>query len=233
MRRILIADASRLFCEALTECLGDDLDIRSCYTGDRVLDMVREDVPDLLVLDLGLPFMDGLTILRTLYTAGYRIPVLALTTCFASDYVLQKLVDYGVAYIFAKPCSVVAVTTVVREILSGERPGRESSDRDLHSLPMSLGFQVNFSGYPCVAEALRLYRQNTSQQITKELYPMVAKTCGGTASRVERAIRSTVRKAWECRNEAVWSLYFPEDTVPSNTRFLARIAMSLENEIKD
>ena len=84
--------------------------------------------------------------------------------------------------------------------------------------------------------------RDPAQQVTKELYPKVAKTLGGNGTQVERLIRTAIAKAFEQRNEAVWARYFSpnRDGVwerPSNTEFITalaeRVALDMKNGLVD
>ena len=78
-------------------------------------------------------------------------------------------------------------------------------------------------------------RENPNQSITKELYPNVAKICGGTSGRVEKAIRNVIHDAWLRRDERNWAILFPPDrqgrvSVPTNSEFITRIAFGGQNK---
>jgi len=73
--RIVIADDHPIFRDGLRKLLSleDDFDVvGEARDGNEVLEIVRQGEPDVLLLDLRMPGMDGLTVLQNLKTAGCR-----------------------------------------------------------------------------------------------------------------------------------------------------------------
>ena len=64
LRKLLIADSSEIFTGALTAALGDRFDIHVCGDGPSALDALQQEQPDILILNLLLPYKDGLTFCR-------------------------------------------------------------------------------------------------------------------------------------------------------------------------
>lgn len=104
-----------------------------------------------------------------------------------------------------------------------------SSQNQLRCTLRQLGFSAHHSGYRLVAEAIALYRQNTAQSITKELYPALAKQFPAySATNIERTIRYAINEAWEHGPREQWQQYFPHLTkAPANACFIATLAEEL------
>ncbi len=82
-------------------------------------------------------------------------------------------------------------------------------------------------------KALACFLEDTGQSVTKELYPTLAKRLGISAQAVEKAIWTEIHKAWSCRNESVWRMYFRWDCCggiprPTNSAFLSGLAAHLQ-----
>ena len=77
--KLLIAEGTEAFRIALVEMLGDVYQIRTCAEGNGALDLIRSFQPDLVLLDLMLPGLDGITILERAVASGLRPTVLATT----------------------------------------------------------------------------------------------------------------------------------------------------------
>lgn len=98
----------------------------------------------------------------------------------------------------------------------------------LHKLELN----VKLTGYRCLICAIPMVADNPSV-LLKEIYPDIAKQCCLSDYRcVERTIRSAIWKAWENRDDAVWSQYFPRNKAgeiirPTNKEFIARLAEEL------
>lgn len=222
--KILIADPSSVLCEALKEQLKCNHSVVCCNDGQDVIPMIAEHRPQLLVLGLELPNMDGLTILRTVRSAGMKMRVLAMTS-LVNSYVVHALSQFDVGYVLKKPCSVCTALSHVYDMIHYD----EQMPDDITAQLLVLGLRMNLGGFTCVHHAIRLLRQNPDQSLTKELYPNVARICGGTPQRVERAIRGVIRDAWMHRDERVWRAFFTVSrqgviALPTNGDFIVRMA---------
>jgi two-component system response regulator (stage 0 sporulation protein A) len=229
--KLLIAEGNEAFRMALAELLGDVYDLRLSGEGNEAMELLYSFRPDLLLLDLMLPGLDGITILERAVAAGLRPMVLA-TTRFASEYTLEQAGLLGVCYVMKKPCDLRA--TVARLSDLGQRisqsPGAEADPRvQVSNLLVALGIETKWKGYGCLREAILLMARERDQSMTKELYPAVAKICGGDWESVERTCRSAIQKAWAKRDRRLWQLYFPGEGPegarrPSNRAFISRLA---------
>jgi len=85
-------------------------------------------------------------------------------------------------------------------------------------------------GYTQLCEAIPRFAQDTTQSITKDVYPYVAAQLGYPDWRaVESAIRDVIADTWENGNRDAWESYFPGYTsAPSNKRFIATLAEYLK-----
>lgn len=85
-------------------------------SGDEAVRIASRDEPDLLVLDVGLPGMDGFEVCRTLRDAGNQVPVVFLTARDAKEDMLQGFTKGGDDYI-TKPFSIDELVARVRAVL--------------------------------------------------------------------------------------------------------------------
>lgn len=224
--KILLADPSEIWCDALEDQLKSSYTVLRCTDGAEVLPMLTEHRPDLLVLSLELPHVDGLTLLQMIHACGISVRILA-TSCLYTDYALDILREFEVSHMVRKPCTVCSVLSQIYQLLHYEKD--RSNTADPESVLLFLGLRMHLSGYSCLVEGIRLLRENPEQCITKELYPDIAKICGGTSSRVEKAIRTVIRDAWIRRDDRNWAALFPPDrqgrvSAPTNNAFITRIA---------
>lgn len=229
--KLLIAEGNEAFRMALAEMLGDVYDLRLTCEGNEAIELLYSFRPDLVLLDLMLPGLDGITILERAVAADIRPMVLA-TTRFASEYTLEKAALLGVCYVMKKPCDLRAIVSRLSDLRQRicQNPGREPDPRvHVSNLLMALGVQTKWKGYNCLREAILLMARDRDQSITKELYPAVAKEYGCEWKSVEHACRSAIQKAWAERDQKLWQLYFPTDGMagakrPSNRAFISRLA---------
>lgn len=228
---ILIADSSDAFCSTLTSAFQGNYRIQTCRTGKEALEILQRTPPDVLILDLMLPELDGISLLQTIFLAGIHPAVLA-TTRLTNDYVIEATTRLGVEYLMMKPCDIYAIVSRVAD-LSKKRPRPSVSATDprtnISNLLVSLGISTKLRGYPYLREAILAMVSNPLQSITKELYPNVARQFDCNSAQVERSIRNAIQGAWSQRCDSVWSQVFPADDSgiiprPSNATFISQLA---------
>ncbi len=229
--KILIADASEDFRSTLSEMLQGTYHTRTADNGMQALHLLRTFLPDILVLDLMLPELDGITLLQKAVENGIQ-PMTLTTSRFYSDYAVESVAQLGVSYAMVKPCSVSATIARIADLSQRLRtPAFSSPDpRALVSNTLlRLGIATKLRGYGYLREAVMLLAKDPNQSITKELYPTVAAQFHGTAIQVERSIRSAIYTAWEHRDNQIWQLYFPANDSgsiprPTNAAVISRLA---------
>ena len=229
---VLIADSSEEFRHSLAQALQGNYRIQCCRTGKEALSILRNEVPDLFIMDLMLPELDGLTLLQQLHEMGIHPTVLA-TTRLVNDYVISATTKLGVEYLMIKPCDIRAIVGRVRDLSSQKqpRPTLSAPNRRTHVSNMltALGINSKLRGYNYLRVAILSMLENPMQSITKELYPAVARQLHCTPSQVERSIRNAIQQAWEKRNDDTWLQFFQgsEDGSvprPSNATFICHLA---------
>lgn len=234
MRKVLIADNSEDFASALADALRGTCFVRICSTGAQALEQLRNYRPDVLVMDVMLPELDGISLLQAAQAEDLMTNVLALTRS-AAPYITEALDRFGVGYIMMKPCKTEAVRERIMD-LSIELKPRLVSQPDMRNtvsnLLISLRVPTKLRGYGCTREAVLYLMRDPEMSITKELYPAVAQICDGNPVQVERAIRGAIKAAWKNQDDTVWPRYFQpcaDGTIPrpTNAAFLSRLADKL------
>lgn len=229
-RKLLIADEAEEFRLALAETLQGAYQIRTCGDGKEALSILRSYGPDVLVLDLMLPGLDGISLLHSAAISGI-CPVVLATSRYINEYVLEAATRLGVGYLVRKPCDILAVAARLSDLTKKLHPVTLQPDRRgcISETLLSLGIQPKLDGYRYLLEAIPLMAEDPRQSVTKELYPAVAKLCRCESGNVERSIRNAIHSAWKRRDDRVWRRYFPPDaggTVPrpSNAMFISCLA---------
>jgi two-component system, OmpR family, response regulator MprA len=115
--RVLIVDDDRSLRDALRRALSlGGYETVSAATGQEALTQVAEATPDALVLDIGLPDLDGLEVCRRLREDGNRVPVLMLTARDAIEDRIDGL-DAGADDYLVKPFDVGELKARLRALL--------------------------------------------------------------------------------------------------------------------
>lgn len=209
MQKILIADTSRAFCEAVAQAIPQTYQVITCWDGAQLPEILKSVQPDGLVLDLLLSGADGLYILETIYQAGLR-PAVLVTTAFYSDYIRVALERIQISEVLIKPCNPTHVAVRIADMVQTMQMRMFVSDESqAERFLRGLGFYPHLSGFPLLVSAICLLWENPNMSFTKELYPAVAQRCGGDWKQVEHAIRTCIQSAYKRRDDWIWQLYFP------------------------
>jgi two-component system response regulator (stage 0 sporulation protein A) len=237
MLKLLIADGTEEFRLALAEQLAGSFVIRCCHQGKQTMEMINSFRPDVMVLDLMLPELDGVSLLQELAEQN-AMPVVLATSRFTNDYVLEAAARYGVAYVMSKPCDIRATAARVRDLSARMKPAplaRPDTRTIVRNVLLSLNVPPKLRGYTYLLEAIVELMENPGQMVTKELYPTVGKRCYASRDQVERSIRSAIAVAYKNRNEQLWRQYFApsagmELSRPTNGTFITTLATRLAQD---
>jgi two-component system response regulator (stage 0 sporulation protein A) len=234
-QRLLVADSSVAFSCALSEKLAGAFELRICADGLQAREQLDKFSPDVLVVDMTLPGLDGISVLKAAGTMRKRPAMLALTR-FCSPFIENALGELGVDYLMYKPCDMTALTERIYDLMGSHVViPLVQTNTAAGNVLAALGITLNRKGYACTMDALELLRENMGLSMTKELYPMIAKRQRCSAASVERAIRGAVETAWLRRDEKIWRQYFTPSREgfvpkPTNAVFLRTLAERLERQ---
>ena len=234
----MIVDNSEEFRQALDQVLCDTYEVYHCSNGRQALETAPQINPDVIILDLMLTELDGVTLLHEIRRAGLRPMVLAVTRFF-NDYVLESAQELGIGYIIRKPCSLAAVRERVRDLcklLASNAPRPVDPAAFVSQRIKFLLFSPRHNGSAYLKEAVLMMWRQPGISLTKELYPGVGAMFGSSAPQVERSIRSAIQSAWNQRSPQDWGTLFPPGSDgtsqrPSNGAVIARLADDLREEL--
>lgn len=226
---VLIADDNKEFCNILNDYLLSQRDIvvtGIAKDGLEALKLIEEKQPDLVVLDIIMPHLDGLGVLERINSLGLeKTPRVIVLSAVGQDKITQRAITLGADYYVVKPFDMDVFTERIRQMFNStisEEPTNskptisvvegsksEDSSSDDNKEPMDLeveitsiiheiGVPAHIKGYMYLREAITMVvnAMELLSAITKELYPSIAKKYNTTASRVERAIRHAIEVAW-------------------------------------
>ncbi|GGC91215.1 stage 0 sporulation protein A [Thalassobacillus devorans] len=253
--KIGLADDNRELIKLLEDYFEDIKDVEvvgTSYNGKECLEMLKETTPDVLVLDIIMPHMDGLAVLSQLKQLELKKkPSVIMLTAFGQEEVTKKAVDLGASYFMLKPFDLDSLTDQIRQIHGSNDPiskaigtsSKAGQKPDLNTsithIIHEIGVPAHIKGYMYLREAISMVYNDIELlgSITKVLYPDIAKKYQTTASRVERAIRHAIEVAWNRGNvESISSLfgYTISNTKakPTNSEFIAMVADRLRLEHK-
>ena len=251
---VLIADSNQSLIDDLTKRLEEQEGFHVAGTatdGLQAAELLRTCKSDLLVLDLMLPKLDGVAVLKAANELEKR-PAAVVLAAYSSDYVNSILAELGTEYVIRRPCDLRAVVDRLRELRSAlfDRGGmtgplsRGPQDINVEAMVTSIiheiGVPAHIKGYQYMREAIMIAVNDMEaiNSITKVLYPQVAKTFQTTSSRVERAIRHAIEVAWDRGDIETLQRFFGYTVSnakgkPTNSEFIALIADKLQLQIKN
>ena len=242
---VLVADGSEDFCAQLSKSLQSSgyQVVGTATDGQSALEQIKASEPEVVILDLMLPKVDGITVLKSLPQKNR--PKLLLTAAFATDYVSSIVSSIGADYLMLKPIQPQALTERVEEILQANRSSerRRNPEMDIETMVTNviheIGVPAHIKGYQYLREAIIIAvgDMEVINAITKVLYPQVAKTFSTTPSRVERAIRHAIEVAWDRGDLDTLQRFFGYTVSntkgkPTNSEFIAMIADNLRLKYK-
>ena len=248
--KILIADGNEEFCEHLKKTLEQSYGyevVGIAADGEAAASILAATCPDVMILDLMLSKVDGMTILKQAHDMQKQ-PLSLVLTGFMTDYVASMAAALSVQYFMNKPCSFESVAERIHEIMGLESQLRAANPRKAElnveamvtSIIHEIGVPAHIKGYQYLREAIMIavHDMDVINAITKVLYPQVAKAFSTTPSRVERAIRHAIEVAWDRGDLETLQRFFGYTVSntkgkPTNSEFIALIADKLQLQLKN
>lgn len=223
---VFIADDNQEFAQTLAGYVQeqDDMEVIGiAKDGNEAIDMIANVTPDIALLDVIMPHLDGIGVLEKLnMIKSDKKPICIMLSAVGQDKITQKAVTLGAEYYIVKPFDIELLIKRIRE-LKNFKPGQnvnslmgreikpqyveiplngEKSQDNLEALVTNIihevGVPAHIKGYQYLREAIIMVVNDIDviNQITKSLYPKIAYKFSTTPSRVERAIRHAIEVAW-------------------------------------
>ncbi|WP_163969950.1 sporulation transcription factor Spo0A [Oceanobacillus halotolerans] len=252
---VCIVDDNRELVDLLQEYFAEQKDIEVigvAHNGKDCLEIMDELNPDVLILDIIMPHVDGLAVLNKLRESEKAMPNVIMLTAFGQEEVMKKAVDLGASYFILKPFDLDHLAEQIRQVQGSQliQPNttngtvkKERKKRDLEesitNIIHEIGVPAHIKGYMYLREAITMVYSDIELlgSITKVLYPDIAKKYNTTASRVERAIRHAIEVAWSRGNiDSISALFGYTVSIskakPTNSEFIAMVADRLRLDHK-
>ncbi len=264
--KVLIADDNYDFAKTLRKFLDNDSEISVigiAKDGEEAIDEIRENEPDVCLLDMIMPQIDGLGVLEKVSAMNLkRKPIFIMISAVGQEKITQKALNLGADYYVVKPFDIEILVERIKQIKNYKpentrnkvienneikaqyiKIDNEKDEQNLEALVTNMihevGVPANIKGYLFLREAIMMVVNdiNSINQITKVLYPDIAKKFGTTAPRVERAIRHAIEVAWGRGNQDLIENLFgytvsSDKGKPTNSEFIALLADKIRLELK-
>lgn len=250
--KVAIADDNREFAGIMEEFLHTQADIELvgvAYNGEEILTIIEEKSPDVVILDIIMPHLDGIGVLEQLNVKGGRRPKIIMLTAFGQEEITQRVVALGADYYVLKPFNMDVLVSRVRQLASTSAPVQRPIlaqttpvrpvDVEVTNIIREIGIPAHIKGYQYLRDAIMMIVDEIELlgAVTKVLYPMIAEKYSTTPSRVERAIRHAIEVAWNRGNIDMINRLFGytvklDKGKPTNSEFMAMIADKLRLEMR-
>lgn len=239
--RVLIVDDDVDFCIVLTGHIEMQPDMECCgiaHDGKEALRMLDALQPDVVLLDLVMPVLDGLGVLE--YAAEHpcpKRPHFMVSSADGQEHILREAMCCGADYFLEKPYDADVLARRIRFVNQLEsrniKFNETSLQKSIAEQVIAIGIPTNLLGYEYIQEALQILLQQTEgRPIFKEIYASIAQRHSSDWRCVENAITSAVKAAMENHSPSLTKalMLSPvklENNALSNGKFLTLIAQSI------
>ena len=257
--KVLIADDNLRSAGLLEETIKKDKDIEvigKAEDGMEALEQIRDKEPDVVLLDLIMPKLDGLGVMEHVKKdiTLKKLPSFIVITGIGQEVVTESAFELGASYYMLKPFDYQLVISRIKQLrgvsshrrLEGAGAARGNNaflernlEADVTNVIHEIGVPAHIKGYHYLRDAIMMSVNDTEMlnSITKQLYPTIAKHHKTTPSRVERAIRHAIEVAWSRGKMDTIDALFGYTVhngkgKPTNSEFVALIADKIRLEYK-
>jgi len=235
---VLIADDNNDFVMTLVSFLEKEEDmevIGIAKDGKEACDMIVNTEPDVVLLDVIMPYLDGIGVLEEIAVKDMKKkPIFIMLSAVGQAKITGRAISLGAEYYVVKPFDIELLIKRIREIKNyqpsplqnnfinreikapyidiqnSNKNGENNIEALVTNIIHELGVPAHIKGYQYLREAIMMVINDIDiiNQITKQLYPEIAERFHTTPSRVERAIRHAIEVAWSRgQQETVESIF--------------------------
>ena len=248
--KIAIADDNQKILDLLDRVIGMEKDMNlvgKAKNGEEMCQIIKDKQPDVVLLDLIMPKMDGLTVMDRINhdKTVSKHPYFIVITAVGQEKITEDAFNKGANYYIMKPFNNRMLLERIKfvrkmthgterrpeELVTGQTPGGENLENRVTNMLHEIGIPAHIKGYHYLRDAIMMSVEDMEMlnSITKILYPTIAKKHQTTSSRVERAIRHAIEVAWSRGKMDTIDALFGYTVSngkgkPTNSEFIALIA---------
>lgn len=258
---VAIVDDNERMVEILDGILRQDEELQIvgiARNGEEACQVIREKEPDIMLLDIIMPKLDGLTVMERIgHDANIRKkPEFVVISAIGQERITEDAFLLGASYYIMKPFDHDMLLSRIRSLKENRHRKRPEGmkmlpyeakadhlernlETDVTNMIHEIGVPAHIKGYQYLRDAIMMAVEdmNMLNSITKILYPTIAKNHKTTPSRVERAIRHAIEVAWSRgKMDTIDELFGYTVSVgkgkPTNSEFIALIADKIRLDYK-
>ncbi|HHX55082.1 MAG TPA: sporulation transcription factor Spo0A [Clostridiales bacterium] len=260
--KVVIADDNERIIDLLEDILSEDKDVEIVGIADNGIDaveIIRDRKPDVVLLDLIMPKLDGLGVMEKINRDNTinNTPSFIIVTAIGQEGITEQAFELGASYYIMKPfdnrailsrvkhankeinCKLIDSSYRVTAYENKEDYISRNLETDVTNIIHEIGVPAHIKGYQYLRDAIMMSVTDSEMlnSITKILYPSIAKKHKTTASRVERAIRHAIEVAWsrgkmDTIDELFGYTVNNGKGKPTNSEFVALISDKIRLEYK-
>ncbi|MGN0395740.1 MAG: sporulation transcription factor Spo0A [Coprococcus sp.] len=260
---IIVADSE---CELIASQLmanmsNEEINIMDKVSdGETAIESIKKYKPDIVLLDICLPVIDGLAVMETIGNdEKLTDTIFVVVTSVGSQRLIRCAFELGATFYILKPYNPIQLVARIKQIFKRKQeydteeadelvciPNKsraikasDNIESDVTDIIRDIGIPANIKGYQYIREGIimAVNDANMLNYITKLLYPTIAKKYKTTSSSVERAIRHAIEVAWsrgqiDVINDMFGYTVNAGKGKPTNSEFIALIADKLRIEYR-
>lgn len=263
--RVIVADDNADFVSNAVTYLNKQEDIEIVATakdGQEAFNKIIMNKPDVVLLDVIMPHLDGIGVLEKLNQSNIEMPICIMLSAVGQDNVTSQAINLGASYYILKPFKMDVLVKRIRELINKPinkvlnistiksvkanyvEENKSATKEEMLEIRVTniiheIGVPAHIKGYQYLRDGIIMVVKNIEviNQITKQLYPDLAKKYKTTPSRVERAIRHAIEVAWNRGQidtvESIFGYTINSNKgKPTNSEFIAMIADKLRLDLK-
>ncbi len=257
---IAIADDNERMVQLLDQIVSSDEELEvvgKAGNGEELIEIIREKKPDVVLLDIIMPKLDGLTVMdRINREQNLKKPAFIVISAVSQEKMTEDAFELGADYYILKPFDNDMVVNRIKRVRSRQQKSfakpkkvnaydnkkeymEHNLETDVTNIIHEVGVPAHIKGYQYLRDAIIMSVNDMEMlnSITKILYPTIAKRHQTTPSRVERAIRHAIEVAWsrgkmDTIDELFGYTVSNGKGKPTNSEFIALIADKIRLEYK-
>ena len=255
---VAIADDNQRILDMLETVISMDKELNlvgKAKNGEEMCQIIKDKKPDVVLLDLIMPKMDGLTVMEQVSQDKNvsKRPYFIVVTAVGQERITEDAFNKGANYYIMKPFNNEMLLNRIKSVRkmfrnndkknedtkSENAVNGENLENRVTNMLHEIGIPAHIKGYQYLRDAIIMAVEDMDvlNAITKILYPTVAKKYQTTSSRVERAIRHAIEVAWsrgklDTLDELFGYTVSTGKGKPTNSEFIALIADTIQLEYK-
>ena len=256
---VAIADDNENMVRLLSDIVRNDeelLVIGTAKDGEEAYEMIRTKEPDVVLLDIVMPKLDGLGVMDKVRNDKNlkKLPNFIMVSAIGQEKITEDAFRRGADYYIMKPFDRDIIVNRIKMVKRNnqKRPNeirsvgayenvkqfsKRNLENDVTNIIHEIGVPAHIKGYQYLRESIIMSVNDIDMlnSITKILYPTIAKKYQTTPSGVERAIRHAIEVAWsrgkmDTIDELFGYTIHNGKGKPTNSEFIALISDKIRLE---